>query len=133
MQHTHIVPIYSVHKDAGAGVRAVCMPYFGGASLSAVLKSLRTGNATPTRGAELANALTEAEAETASKFAPPTGTQPFDRPFAPGGEAEQVVECLRRAFAEGYGREKVGTDPDLAAIRQHPRFVQLLAEIGGSR
>jgi serine/threonine protein kinase/Flp pilus assembly protein TadD len=40
LQHTHIVPIYSVHEDAAAGIRAVCMPYFGGASLSAVLQRL---------------------------------------------------------------------------------------------
>src|SRR5262249_38894977 len=39
LQHTHIVPIYSVHEDARAGLRAVCMPYFGGASLSRVLQS----------------------------------------------------------------------------------------------
>src|SRR5205807_767049 len=34
LQHTHIVPIHSVHEDLQAGLRAVCMPYFGGASLS---------------------------------------------------------------------------------------------------
>ncbi len=31
LQHTNIVPIFSVHEDQGAGLRAVCMPYFGGA------------------------------------------------------------------------------------------------------
>ena len=36
LQHTNIVPIYSVHEDSAAGIRAVCMPYFGGASLSQV-------------------------------------------------------------------------------------------------
>src|SRR5260370_34097036 len=34
VQHTHIVPIYSVHEDADLGLRAVCMPYLGGASLA---------------------------------------------------------------------------------------------------
>src|SRR5438552_3550693 len=38
LQHTHIVPIYSVHEDGPAGLRLVCMPYFGGASLSRVLE-----------------------------------------------------------------------------------------------
>ena len=32
--HTNIVPIYSLHEDQRAGLRAVCMPYLGGASLS---------------------------------------------------------------------------------------------------
>ena len=58
LQHTNIVPIYSVHEDARAGVRAVCMPYFGGASLSAVLQRLR-GHA-PASGAEFLQALSEA-------------------------------------------------------------------------
>ena len=38
LQHTHIVPIYSVHEEARAGLRVVCMPYFGGASLSLLCK-----------------------------------------------------------------------------------------------
>src|SRR5205823_280234 len=37
LQHTHIVPIWSLHEDARAGLRAVCMPYFGGATLGEVL------------------------------------------------------------------------------------------------
>jgi tetratricopeptide (TPR) repeat protein len=41
--------------------------------------------------------------------------------------ADQAVEYLQRAFAEGYGRDKAETDPDLAGVRQHPRFVRLLA------
>jgi serine/threonine protein kinase/Tfp pilus assembly protein PilF len=57
MQHTHIVPLYSVHEDAAAGLRIVCMPYFGGASLSRVLQFLWTGDDPPTRGAQLVQAL----------------------------------------------------------------------------
>ena len=38
LQHTNIVPIYSAHEDPRAGLRAVCMPYFGGASLSSILQ-----------------------------------------------------------------------------------------------
>jgi serine/threonine protein kinase/Flp pilus assembly protein TadD len=59
LQHTNIVPIYSVHEDAAAGIRAVCMPYFGGASLSAVLQRLRDGRA-PATAAEFLRALAEA-------------------------------------------------------------------------
>src|SRR5438270_182390 len=57
LQHTHIVPIYSVHEDPRAGLRAVCMPYFGGAALSQVLRSLWETSKRPTRGAELVEAL----------------------------------------------------------------------------
>lgn len=57
LQHTHIVPIFSVHESALAGVRALCMPYFGGASLSAVLTELFARSPKPTLGRELVEAL----------------------------------------------------------------------------
>jgi len=66
LQHTNIVPIYSVHEDAQAGLRAVCMPYFGGASLSRVLESLWEKTDSPTRGGQLVQAL-EAVSSPAAK------------------------------------------------------------------
>ena len=36
LQHTHIVPIYSVHDDPVSGLRLLCMPYLGGANLAIV-------------------------------------------------------------------------------------------------
>jgi eukaryotic-like serine/threonine-protein kinase len=57
LQHTHIVPIYSVHEDAGAGLRAVCMPYFSGASLSRVLEVVWSQSNRPTRGDQITGAL----------------------------------------------------------------------------
>jgi eukaryotic-like serine/threonine-protein kinase len=62
MQHTHIVPIHSVHEDAKAGLRAVCMPYFGGASLAAVLQAVWKQLGAPTRGSQLVAALRQVEA-----------------------------------------------------------------------
>src|SRR5262249_45203429 len=57
LQHTHIVPVFSLHEDRDAGLRALCMPYFGGASPAQVLGSAWAGGANPTTGAELADAL----------------------------------------------------------------------------
>ena len=57
LQHTNIVPIFSVHEDQGAGLRAVCMPYFGGATLASVLEHLWDGAARPTLGSQLVEAL----------------------------------------------------------------------------
>jgi serine/threonine protein kinase/Flp pilus assembly protein TadD len=57
LQHTHIVPIYSVHENAAAGLRAVCMPYFGGASLSSVLRAVFAEGEPVTSGEQLAHAL----------------------------------------------------------------------------
>src|SRR6202035_1095642 len=41
VQHTHIVPLYSVQDYPAQGLRALCMPYFGGAALSALLADLQ--------------------------------------------------------------------------------------------
>ena len=62
LQHTNIVPIYSVHEDPHAGLRAVCMPYFGGASLSAVLKALFAVSPVPRHGREFVKALEAVQA-----------------------------------------------------------------------
>src|SRR5262249_429483 len=59
LQHTNIVPIYSVHEDRQAGLRAVCMPYFGGESFSHVLRRLWSTTSRPVQGAELVQALLE--------------------------------------------------------------------------
>jgi serine/threonine protein kinase/Tfp pilus assembly protein PilF len=39
LQHTHIVPIHSVHDDPATGLRLLCMPYLGGANLAHVLNA----------------------------------------------------------------------------------------------
>src|SRR5438477_13051643 len=59
LQHTNIVPIYSAHEDSEARLRAVCMPYFGGASLAQVLQVLRRESPKPLQGVELVRALEE--------------------------------------------------------------------------
>jgi tetratricopeptide (TPR) repeat protein len=40
LQHTHIVPLYSVHEFPTHGLRGLCLPYFGGATLADVLARL---------------------------------------------------------------------------------------------
>jgi serine/threonine protein kinase/Tfp pilus assembly protein PilF len=60
--HTNIVPIYSLHEDRRAGLRAVCMPYLGGASLSAVLARLWSDSPRPTSGEQFVRALETIEA-----------------------------------------------------------------------
>lgn len=57
LQHTHVVPIYSVHEDNRFGLRAVCMPYFGGASLNKVLDQVWSKQSIPASGKTLIEAL----------------------------------------------------------------------------
>jgi serine/threonine protein kinase/lipoprotein NlpI len=48
LQHTHIVPIYSIHW--AEAFQAVCMPYFGTTTLADVLKDLRNRQELPGSG-----------------------------------------------------------------------------------
>jgi tetratricopeptide (TPR) repeat protein len=50
----------------------------------------------------------------------------YPNPTAAKQAAEQALAFLRQALAHGYGREQAATDPDLKAIRRHPKFLPLL-------
>lgn len=57
LQHTHIVPIYSVQDDPATGLRLLCMPYLGGANLAQVLETADTRLPTQATGRSLVEAL----------------------------------------------------------------------------
>lgn len=62
LQHTHIVPLHSVQDHPDRGLRSLCMPYFGGTTLSRLLEALRPIPPGERTGQNLLNALDEAEA-----------------------------------------------------------------------
>ncbi len=62
LQHTHIVPLYSVTEDPARDLRALCMPYFGGATLARILSLLSDQPAAKRTGAQLVEALRQAQA-----------------------------------------------------------------------
>ena len=91
LQHTNIVPIYSVHEDVSAGIRAVCMPYFGGASLSQVLHAFWKTSSHPTSGAEIVEAI---------------------QSFAPTDVTERVSgSALAAGTARGHDTTRPATTP----------------------
>jgi eukaryotic-like serine/threonine-protein kinase len=55
LQHTNIVPIYSVHR--ATPYQAVCMPYFGATTLADLLKNWRQRESLPESGKELVSTL----------------------------------------------------------------------------
>ncbi len=57
LQHTHIVPIYSLHDSPQIGLRLVCMPYFGGASLAQILDAGGRQQRHERKGASLVQSL----------------------------------------------------------------------------
>ncbi len=53
--------------------------------------------------------------------------------FAQLGEAERAIECLEKSITHGWGqKEWMQNDPDLASLRNHPRFQALLKLTGGA-
>ncbi len=57
LQHTNIVPIYSLHR-AGP-LQAVCMPYFGATTFGDVVKSLEKGRSMPASGKTFVSTLNQ--------------------------------------------------------------------------
>ena len=57
LQHTHIVPLYSVEEVPDRGLRALCMPYFGGATLAQLLERMRANDPSHRSGRELLSLL----------------------------------------------------------------------------
>jgi serine/threonine protein kinase/Tfp pilus assembly protein PilF len=115
LQHTNIVPIYSFHESDASNLHAVCMPYFGGASLSRVLEEMFKADKRPTEGRqfvaalratqspppeELARQATQATAgESPEPSMAPLASSPLDE-MAAGGYA-WVAMALVAKLAEG--------------------------------
>jgi serine/threonine protein kinase len=57
LQHTHIVPLYSVHHDVERDLRVVCMPYFGGTTLERLLRLMGGRAASDRTGLDILDAL----------------------------------------------------------------------------
>jgi hypothetical protein len=60
LQHTHVVPIYSVHRCGP--FRAICMPYFGSTTLADVLRVLKTHESLPSSARELLSTVEDRRA-----------------------------------------------------------------------
>jgi eukaryotic-like serine/threonine-protein kinase len=111
--HTNIVPIYSLHEDRRAGLRAVCMPYLGGASLSTILGSLWTDSPRPTSGAQFQRALEAVQAPSPDTLRHEETTREDKTPSEPPSETatplagfltmsyEQTVAWVVAQLAEG--------------------------------
>jgi eukaryotic-like serine/threonine-protein kinase len=60
LQHTYIMPLYWADDDAATGLRVLCMPYFGGTSLSQLLSQLADVPPVKRTGRDLHRALSAA-------------------------------------------------------------------------
>src|SRR5262245_36707567 len=64
LQHTHIVPVYSVRDDEARDVRVLCMPYFGGVTFDRILAQIALQSPERRTAGLLVAALRDAETST---------------------------------------------------------------------
>lgn len=110
LQHTHIVPLYGAHDDLSLGLRALCMPYFGGATLAQVLERLRPIAPAKRTGRDLLDALTAAAGAQALG---PSVEGPACRYLQRATYVEAVCwlgACLADALADAHQRGIVHLD-----------------------
>lgn len=81
LQHTNVVPIYSVHRDGP--LQAVCMPYFGSTTLPDVIAGLGEGKTLPDTGEGLLGTLDDRNAGAHAPSSHRDGSAPSADPAAP--------------------------------------------------
>ena len=107
LQHTNIVPIYSVHR--AAPFHAVCMPYFGATTLAHLLARYRASHSLPTSGRQLVDTLCVLNDKTAGSSASAggssRGTGGSSNATGTGSERERAGEpgtLPPRAGSQGF-------------------------------
>lgn len=85
LQHTNIVPIYSVHR--AAPFHAVCMPFLGSATLADVLRKFRGAGTLPASGKALVATMDVCKSQT---ILPGRGSSPPSEPDGVLPEVEQT-------------------------------------------
>ena len=115
LQHTHIVPLYSVTDFPERGLRGICLPYFGGATLSRVLESLADRPPPLRKALDIVTLIqrTADELPAAAADLPLQNASPALK-FLEQATYEQAVcwmgACLAEALHEAHGRGLVHLD-----------------------
>lgn len=122
LQHTHIVPIHSVHDDPATRLRLMCMPFLGGANLAQVLEAAGARLPEQASGRSLVEALDAVSnrlqsASGLSLSAPPLSLTPGRAappealtltPLAAGTRASRLDTLRAPASLASHARSSLG-------------------------
>jgi eukaryotic-like serine/threonine-protein kinase len=97
LQHTHIIPLFAEHAFPDQGLRALCMPYLGGASLARVLEGLGGYPFSQLSGRRLLEVLDQAQA---GPPAPQSADGPYRR-FLDQASYVQSICWIGACLADG--------------------------------
>jgi serine/threonine protein kinase/lipoprotein NlpI len=110
LQHTYIMPLFSVLEDPERNSRALCMPYFGGATLDQLLSALAAQPLGRRTGQDLLRALDEAQAAAGVDL---PSRDPARQFFARSSYVQAICwigACLADALKYAHGRGLVHLD-----------------------
>jgi len=112
LQHTHIIPLFSEQEFPERGLRALCMPYLGGASLARILEVLAETAPAPEerRGRHFLDAVLRLQKER-----PPTpiSDSPYRRYLEQASYAQAVcwvAACLADGLHEAHAHGLIHMD-----------------------
>jgi serine/threonine protein kinase len=111
LQHTYIVPLLSVVEDPGRNLRALCMPYFGGMTLAAILSELQNRTQESHSGRQFLELLDAARV--ASPIALPSSHGPESGLLHSASGTEAIAwigMCLAEALKYAHERKLVHLD-----------------------
>ena len=106
LQHTNVVPIYSVHRHGP--LQALCMPYFGSTTLADVIAGLNDGRTLPDSGKSLLNTLDERKSRLSEAISDvgDTATNTDSSSFASKGKPTAPEAARATAQIERIGQSK---------------------------
>lgn len=109
LQHTHIVPLSTVVYDEARQLRILCMPYFGGATLSDALEALQAMPFSQRSGKDLADVLDRVELQSGDDLSRSTARQFLNRATWPQAVC-WLGACLADALQYAHEHDLVHLD-----------------------
>ena len=106
LRHTHIVPLFSEHTFPDRGLRGLCMPFLGSASLARILEDLNFVPLEDRSGELLIKVIDRYTRETPAK---PRADGPFRRSLAQASYVDAmtwIASCLADALQYSHARAR---------------------------
>jgi serine/threonine protein kinase/Flp pilus assembly protein TadD len=110
LQHTHIIPLFSEQTFAERGLRALCMPYLGGASLARILDSIAEVQLGERTGRHILDVLDRVQAR---PLASRNADGPYRRYLVQASYVQAVcwiAACLADALSSAHAHALVHMD-----------------------